>query len=157
MHTGALEPCFDDILIGAFHYAAADGPSGLGKRRVKHLGLALVEIGEVAGQQFKGGVLCLLRPQFSEHRLRAFMFEAVQPCLCPRLRLAWSGAEQGLPDFTDALRRMGEIQNTGGMRTMMIHNTLQPVSAIHDRSHLRAVFNPAFVGFDQRQARKLLC
>ena len=157
VHAGALEAGFDDILVSAFDHAAADGPSMLAKRRIKHLALPLLQIGEVLAQGLEGGLLRLSHPQFSEHWLRPLMLEAVQPALRPRLCLVGHGARQCLSDFTDALCRMREIQDAYGMWTMMVGEPLQPVGAIHHGCHVWAVFNAALMGFDQRQARKLLC
>ena len=66
VHAGALEPRFDDRLVGAFDHAAADGPALLDERRVLELRLPFGQIGVVVAQRLALWILGLELTQFSQ-------------------------------------------------------------------------------------------
>ena len=83
MHAGALEPGFDDQLVGTLDHAAADGPALLAEAGILQLCLALLEVGKVRPERLVVRVQLAQAAQLDQQWPWSLGLQALLPVLGP--------------------------------------------------------------------------
>ena len=156
MHAAAFEANLDDELVGTFHDPAANRIAGGLELRVGDLGAAFFEIAE---HPVTNRTRFLRANWQSAHRRKhpiwVAMFKLMQPVSQPVARLRRAGAEGDLSGTGKMLRRMREVENTDGVKSVAINKALLPLRSIHNCANLSCRFDPPTVELRERRRSEL--
>src|SRR6266478_5929438 len=91
-----------------------------------------------------------------EHAGGSLVFEPMEQACQPRRGQSASRCLHGLPDLIDVFGGMGKVQDAHGIRTVIVHQPLQPLRSILHCTHLCCPFQPSSMRFHQCCLRKAL-
>src|SRR5229473_1629531 len=91
-----------------------------------------------------------------EDPVGSLVLEPVQHSLQPASGQSASCCSHGLPNLINVFGGMGKVQDAYRIRTVVVHQPLQPLCSILHCAHLGCLFHPPPMRFHQRCLRKAL-